>query len=330
MTLLARSSTTTTATRRRRCRDTSTRRLSVLQRQSTLLGHLIHRQPQSTSPLPWPCALAAAAMFDVIWTDPNRELVGEHRAKKDRNREKQTPRDKDKDKDRGDRSSLSTRSSLSSADSPFSFLRSKGLRQARAIKGTNSTESVVADDATSRSDKSSLPLAQVFDSRKNHRRSGVSTVASRPSQEQSIGGGTPSGDMSPSLTCYDSIFSRSPESDTRTSNSVHERASEELSKHSSLPRAANMQVDAFTIRTRDSDVESSQGVALQHQPLTPPQTPLKGYAAAAALPAKAQLTFAGLPWRLGLSTPPMALSLRQRIRSAAHPSGIQCCSSPTV
>ena len=59
-------------------------------------------------------------MFDVIWTDPDRELVGEHRAKKEKKKvqqEKQTLTS---------RSSLSTRSSRSSVDSPFSLFRSRG------------------------------------------------------------------------------------------------------------------------------------------------------------------------------------------------------------
>ncbi|CAM1510231.1 Fc.00g005660.m01.CDS01 [Cosmosporella sp. VM-42] len=75
-------------------------------------------------------------MFDVIWTDPDRELVGEHRAKKEKKKaqkEKQTL---------SSRSSLSTRSSRSSVDSPFSLFRSRGPKNAsQAGSGTKSSGS---------------------------------------------------------------------------------------------------------------------------------------------------------------------------------------------
>ncbi|KAH7141215.1 hypothetical protein B0J13DRAFT_676212 [Dactylonectria estremocensis] len=65
-------------------------------------------------------------MFDVIWTDPDRELVGERRAKKELKREQLA---KGKEKPIPTRSYLSPRSSRSSTDSPFGFLRSRGLKQ---------------------------------------------------------------------------------------------------------------------------------------------------------------------------------------------------------
>lgn len=144
-------------------------------------------------------------MFDVIWTDPNRELVGEHRAKKDRKKEQKQP-----SRDRSERNSLSTRSSLSSADSPFSFLRSKGLRQARAFKGSNSTESVAPYDGSAPANRSLKSLPQALDIRTNARTSALSTASTsntqdstRPSQDQSMSGrGASTGEMSPSLTCY--------------------------------------------------------------------------------------------------------------------------------
>lgn len=72
-------------------------------------------------------------MFDVIWTDPDRELVGEHRAKKEKKREQQG-KEKEKEKSISSRSSLSVRSSRSSTDSPFGFLRSRGLKQSNSDK----------------------------------------------------------------------------------------------------------------------------------------------------------------------------------------------------
>ena len=111
-------------------------------------------------------------MWDIHWTDPNRQLVGEHRAQKYAQRSRQdsyststsasgstptSPSAPNKKK----RNSLSTRSSLSSADSPFSFLRSFGYKSSRdaksgvassAASGTFSTrKSVGSDYASARS-----------------------------------------------------------------------------------------------------------------------------------------------------------------------------------
>ncbi|KAH7152903.1 hypothetical protein EDB81DRAFT_718510 [Dactylonectria macrodidyma] len=72
-------------------------------------------------------------MFDVIWTDPDRELVGERRAKKELKRE-QLAKEKEKPKPISTRSSLSPRSSRSSTDSPFGFLRSRCLKQSISDK----------------------------------------------------------------------------------------------------------------------------------------------------------------------------------------------------
>lgn len=75
-------------------------------------------------------------MFDVIWTDPNRELVGEHRAKKEKKRDQ-----KEKQKALASRSSLSTRSSRSSVESPFGFLRSRGLKRVDTEKANSNPKS---------------------------------------------------------------------------------------------------------------------------------------------------------------------------------------------
>jgi hypothetical protein len=63
-------------------------------------------------------------MFDVIWTDPDRELVGERRARKIVEKEQ-----KEKEKKHGGRSSMSIRSSSSSGDRPFAFFGSKSLKR---------------------------------------------------------------------------------------------------------------------------------------------------------------------------------------------------------
>ncbi|KAM0199527.1 hypothetical protein ACHAPI_003290 [Fusarium lateritium] len=70
-------------------------------------------------------------MFDVIWTDPDRELVGEHRAKKEKKREL-----KNKEKEREQENSIITRSTSvtstrSSTESRFKFLRPRNGKQAK-------------------------------------------------------------------------------------------------------------------------------------------------------------------------------------------------------
>lgn len=67
-------------------------------------------------------------MFDVIWTDPNRELVGEHRAKKEIAREQKRA----KERAEGSRSSLSTRMSSSSSERALGFFGSLSLKKAVA------------------------------------------------------------------------------------------------------------------------------------------------------------------------------------------------------
>ncbi|KPM43557.1 hypothetical protein AK830_g2990 [Neonectria ditissima] len=81
-------------------------------------------------------------MFDVIWTDPDRELVGEHRAKKEKKREMQQSREKDKSI--SSRSSMSMLSSRSSTDSPFGFLRSRGLKPSISDKSNSKSKSTVS------------------------------------------------------------------------------------------------------------------------------------------------------------------------------------------
>ncbi|GKT66699.1 hypothetical protein ColTof4_04189 [Colletotrichum tofieldiae] len=61
-------------------------------------------------------------MWEVVWTDPDRESRKEHRERKAVERER-------KDKSRTTRSSMSTRSSSSSDNKPFSFFGSKGLKR---------------------------------------------------------------------------------------------------------------------------------------------------------------------------------------------------------
>ncbi|KAG8415260.1 hypothetical protein J3458_009122 [Metarhizium acridum] len=65
-------------------------------------------------------------MWDVAWTDPKRELVGEHRGRKDKDRSV-------KDKSLS-RNSVSTTSSKTSTHSTISRLRARALRQSSSSK----------------------------------------------------------------------------------------------------------------------------------------------------------------------------------------------------
>ncbi|RMJ14507.1 hypothetical protein BHE90_007453 [Fusarium euwallaceae] len=78
-------------------------------------------------------------MFDVIWTDPNRELVGEHRARKEKKREQ-----KQKQKESIDRRSQSVHSGRSSSDHPFGFLLGRASK-----KDKNSIRSKESNPAAS-------------------------------------------------------------------------------------------------------------------------------------------------------------------------------------
>lgn len=72
-----------------------------------------------------------AAMWDVVWTDPDKELVGERRVRKAKSRnDRHTSL-----RSRNERHSIATESSLSSQDSPFTLWRSKAKRSAEQPKG---------------------------------------------------------------------------------------------------------------------------------------------------------------------------------------------------
>lgn len=66
------------------------------------------------------------AMWDVTWTDPEKELVGQHRARKDKDGDS-----KNKGKSRH---SMSTTSSKSSGQAPLSGIRAMAERQSASSK----------------------------------------------------------------------------------------------------------------------------------------------------------------------------------------------------
>lgn len=70
-------------------------------------------------------------MFDVYWTDPDRELVGEHRARKEKRRE-QKAKQKEKEQETSTLPrSASVASTTSSTESRFGFLRPRNGKQAK-------------------------------------------------------------------------------------------------------------------------------------------------------------------------------------------------------
>ena len=73
-------------------------------------------------------------MFDVHWTDPNVESVGQRRARK--KAEKAEKEEKSKEDEKTGRTSVSTRSSSSSADKAFGFFGGKGSKKSSTTSTT--------------------------------------------------------------------------------------------------------------------------------------------------------------------------------------------------
>ncbi|KAM5356409.1 hypothetical protein ACJ41O_003055 [Fusarium nematophilum] len=117
-------------------------------------------------------------MFDVIWTDPERVLVGEHRAKKQKKREqklkekekeKEKEREKEKEKEAEKslaKSSISVRSARSSNDSPFGFFRGrkKQAKQRAAATTTDKSKLNASGLLTPSIVSSRSPLSSTSDS----------------------------------------------------------------------------------------------------------------------------------------------------------------------
>ncbi|KAL7795031.1 hypothetical protein V8C37DRAFT_401159 [Trichoderma ceciliae] len=111
-------------------------------------------------------------MWDVIWTDPDKELVGEHRQRKER--------EETLKKDHGSqprRRSASTASSRWSTDSPFAIFRTRGPKKAN----TSSANAQLASSASwgvdspimASSDRS--PKSKTFDQGSRRSSSRIST-----------------------------------------------------------------------------------------------------------------------------------------------------------
>lgn len=111
-------------------------------------------------------------MWDVVWTDPNPELVGEHKARK----EKEDMFKKD-DKGQPRRRSASTASSRWSTDSPFAIFRTRGSKKANEASSNaemaSSGSSGVVSPAMASSDRS--PMSKTFDEGSRRSSSRMST-----------------------------------------------------------------------------------------------------------------------------------------------------------
>ncbi|CEI65697.1 hypothetical protein FVEN_g12270 [Fusarium venenatum] len=70
-------------------------------------------------------------MFDVYWTDPDRELVGEHRARKEKKREQKAKKKEREQETSTIPGSASIASTTSSTESRFGFLRPRNGKQAK-------------------------------------------------------------------------------------------------------------------------------------------------------------------------------------------------------
>lgn len=188
-------------------------------------------------------------MFDVIWTDHDRQLQGEHRAKKEAAAAAAT-RDSgpSKKKSQQARSSLSTkRSSVSSGDSPLSsFFRGHGLKR------INTTSDADANSRTRSTNSSRLaspsPLATSFDGGRSNNSPRSSGTGSRPagaavvattgkcSGEQGRGHGSVEDERSVDLSRHGSVFSKYAESDNVTSYSTGDSSFSD--RHRSLGKTA--------------------------------------------------------------------------------------------
>ncbi|KAL7907940.1 hypothetical protein GGI35DRAFT_470406 [Trichoderma velutinum] len=99
-------------------------------------------------------------MWDVIWTDPDKELVGEHRAR----REKKEAHQKEV-KSQPRRRSASTTSSRWSTDSPFAIFRGRGAKKANTLSSNaqmaSSASSGVESPIIASPNRS--PMSNMFD-----------------------------------------------------------------------------------------------------------------------------------------------------------------------
>lgn len=121
-------------------------------------------------------------MWDVVWTDPDKELVGEHRAKKGRMRS-----DKEKSSIRSGRDYATTSSSnSSSSESPFSFFRSRSAKNAIIPKDNGSSLSPSFSGLATPSVTSTIsPISPTFDTSSRRSSGLVTTAPNSPTKDSS-------------------------------------------------------------------------------------------------------------------------------------------------
>lgn len=113
-------------------------------------------------------------MWEVVWTDPDKELVGDRRARKSKSRNGRNTAQKTQ----SERDSLNTESSSSSSNSPFAIFRSKAPKNdtAKAIEANIAKTPPFSGMATPSLLSSISPFSQAFEIG-SRRSSGLVTTA---------------------------------------------------------------------------------------------------------------------------------------------------------
>ncbi|KAI2643307.1 hypothetical protein GGS21DRAFT_542020 [Xylaria nigripes] len=93
----------------------------------------------------WAVNFPLIRMFDVIWTDPNVELVGQRNLRKE-----QQAKDKDKKKAGSSRQSVSTNSSSSSGERGFGLLSTRSRKKGSTTSGGKTTPSPLSQEESSK------------------------------------------------------------------------------------------------------------------------------------------------------------------------------------
>ncbi|KAF7559841.1 hypothetical protein G7046_g4300 [Stylonectria norvegica] len=221
-------------------------------------------------------------MFDVIWTDPDRELVGEHRAKKEKKKGQ-----KDKDKTLASRSSMSTRSSRSSTDSPFGFLRSRAQKQATANSKSSassglktpsllSSRSPLSIDSDAASYRHSVALLDGSDTYSDHMR----TARGRRRPNQSMDSAERAASLSSNgimdTTSSDCADSQPDDKHRRSAPGQPSPLVQTLGPSSYVTKRTEVSWIPRDLRSDTQDVTSEVLISSEHdpdQPLTPPTSP---------------------------------------------------------
>ncbi|POR35730.1 Uncharacterized protein TPAR_04081 [Tolypocladium paradoxum] len=249
-------------------------------------------------------------MWDVVWTDPSRELVGEHRARKQHDNNKEKKRDDDEgSRARSGRSSMSTASSRSSAESAFARFRSRGLKHINTSKANSKVAASSASSSGLASSSMRSPFSRASDA-KSRRSSGLSvtktfdelrSVFSSPSTDET---GRGSHDICLELPREDSI---SAARRAATTSSPARLAHSNRIAGSPSPGTKKLEASPLA-RLPIFDLQSPVRKAFiipnlrPGEPRTPPQSPTKG----SSLPSTEQ---PGSPVHL---VPPTASPLRSR------------------